>query len=119
MAELKKAEAPVTKPGIKTTEFWMTIAANIVGILILTGVFTPVAAAAYLLLAEKVCGVLIMGIPLGLYIYSRVKAKLFTMADIPWDQVSSIVNNFNAVTEQLEVMTKDKDDESKNKKGEI
>lgn len=107
MAELKKVETSITKPGIKTTEFWMTLAANIVGILLLTGIFTPVAAAAYLILAEKVCGLLIIAVPLGLYIYSRIKAKLFTVSDIPWDQVAGIVENINIVAEQVESMKKD------------
>jgi len=106
---------PIVKPGIKTTEFWMTLAANLVGILILTGVFTPVAAAAYLILAEKVCGLLIMAVPLGLYIYSRVKAKLFTMGDIPWDQITSVVENIGVVAEQVESMKKDNEAKSKDK----
>ena len=112
MAELKKVEGPTAKPGIKTTEFWMTIAANLVGILILTGVFTPVAAAVYLILAEKVCGLLLMAVPIGLYIYSRIKAKLFTMSDIPWDQIPTMVDNVNAITEQIESMKKDNEAKS-------
>jgi len=103
---------PKTKPGIKTTEFWMTIAANLVGILILTGVFTPVAAAVYLILAEKVCGLLLMAVPIGFYIYSRVKAKLFTIGDIPWDKIADLIDNFKAVAEQVESMKKDNEAKS-------
>jgi len=98
---------PIVKPGIKTTEFWMTLAANIIGILILAGVFTPVAAAAYLILAEKVCGLLLLAVPIGLYIYSRIKAKLFTMGDIPWDQIVGVVENIKIVAEQVDSMKKD------------
>lgn len=96
-----------TKPGYKTTEFWMTIAANIVGILILTGVFTPVAAAAYLVLAEKICGILIMGIPLGFYIVSRVKAKTLTWDTVPWDNIQQMVVDIGNVAEQVNEMKKE------------
>lgn len=113
MAEL---ETPKKKPGIKTTEFWMTLSANVVGILILSGIFTPAAAAAYLLLAEKICGLLVITVPLGLYIYSRIKAKLFTIDDIPWDRIAAMLDNINAVADQVDSMKKDNEAKSKDKK---
>jgi len=35
------AETPVIKPGYKTTEFWLTVVATTIGLLMASGAITP------------------------------------------------------------------------------
>jgi hypothetical protein len=64
-----------TKPGYKTTEFWLTLLSQTVGILTLTGVIKPEEATPYLQGGGAVIGGLMTIIPQIAYAFSRGKAK--------------------------------------------
>lgn len=67
------------KPGIKTTEFWLTLGAQIIPILVLLGVFTSeeglAAQEAWVKLIETVFAAIASVVPIAMYIYSRTKIK--------------------------------------------
>lgn len=60
-------EAP--KPGIKTTEFWLTLIANVLGIALLTGIVVPGSEVA------KWAGLLTMVLATYGYQYTRAQVK--------------------------------------------
>lgn len=64
MPENKPVVTPPTKPGYKTTEFWLTIAVNVAGILATVADVVDVKTAAILLAVSN-----------GLYAISRGQAK--------------------------------------------
>ena len=64
-----------TKPGYKTTEFWLTLVTQSVGILALTGVIKPEEATSYLQGGGQIVGGLMTLIPQIAYAFSRGKAK--------------------------------------------
>jgi hypothetical protein len=63
------------KAGYKTTEFWLTLLTQAVGVLTLTGVIKPDDANAYLQGGSQVIGGLMTVIPQIAYAFSRGKAK--------------------------------------------
>jgi hypothetical protein len=63
------AIATTTKPGYKTSEFWLTLAANLVGTLMASGVVTDGGTVA------KVLGVVVMLLSTLGYQVARTKAK--------------------------------------------
>ena len=63
------------KQGYKTTEFWITIGIQIVGILVTAGVFTPDQASAATDIITKVGGLIAMGAGAFGYSLSRGSAK--------------------------------------------
>ncbi len=66
------------KPGWKTTEFWTSIPAAIVGLLILFGLMTPTESTELINALEKVIGGVMSIIPIVGYTISRGKAKAVT-----------------------------------------
>ena len=63
------------KPGYKTTEFWLTLLAQIIGLLTMTGVIKPEEATPYLQGGGQLVGGLMTVIPQIAYAFSRGKAK--------------------------------------------
>ncbi len=59
------------KPGPQTTEFWMTLAANVVGVLALTGIITPDEIEPW----SQVGGGLLVSIVTLVYTYGRSNVK--------------------------------------------
>lgn len=80
--EGKDALMNETKPGYKTTEFWLTLLTQAVGILTMTGVIKPEAASTYLQGGEQLIGGLMTVIPQIAYAFSRGKAKTTAAAKI-------------------------------------
>ena len=64
-----------TKPGIKTTEFWATLVAQLVSIGLMTGVISPAEGAIVSDAAPVITGGALSAISLVAYIVSRIKAK--------------------------------------------
>lgn len=63
------------KPGFRTTEFWMSMFSQVLGIATLCGAFTPDGAAAVMGGMEQMVGGAMMAIPAFGYALSRGKAK--------------------------------------------
>lgn len=63
------------KEGYKTTEFWMAISANILGILVIFGMLTPVDSSGLIVMLEKIIGALMISLPSFGYTLSRGKTK--------------------------------------------
>lgn len=63
------------KSGIKTTEFWASLAASVLGILTTLGVFTPAQAGELAQGAASIAGAVITAGPIVGYALSRGKAK--------------------------------------------
>lgn len=68
---------PVTlvKPGYQTTEFWITITNNIVGIAVALGYLTPVQASDLSNAVLSVVGGLIVIVSTAVYVYGRIRTK--------------------------------------------
>jgi len=64
-----------TKPGIKTTEFWGTLVAQLVSIGLLTGAISPAEGALATEAAPIITGGALSAITLVTYVISRIKAK--------------------------------------------
>ncbi len=64
-----------SKPGIKTTEFWATLASMVVGIMTMMGVFTPAEASIMTTGLGQIIGGVFTVIPVVGYIWSRAKVK--------------------------------------------
>jgi len=63
------------KPGWKTTEFWKSIATNIIGLLAVLGVFTPEQSSDLIQAVGELAGAIILAISTGSYAISRGMAK--------------------------------------------
>ena len=63
------------KPGYKTTEFWVTMATNIAGVLVALGVISPQSSSPLVEAVGKVAGGIILGLSTLGYGLSRGKAK--------------------------------------------
>jgi len=63
------------KSGIKTTEFWMSAIAQVVGILALFGVVEPAKSSLIVEAVQQIAGGLIMGLSALGYSISRGQAK--------------------------------------------
>lgn len=63
------------KDGIKTTEFWVTIASQLVGLLVLFGLFNSDQAETVKSAVGYIAGGIIQLVPVALYIWGRVKVK--------------------------------------------
>ena len=63
------------KPGWKTTEFWVTVVAQILGIMALSGVITPEASGEMAGAVEQVTGGVMVLISQISYAIARAKAK--------------------------------------------
>jgi len=63
------------KPGFKTSEFWLTVIAQLLGVLALTGVVTPEQVTEFNKLAVQVIGGCIQLVTLVAYIMGRSKVK--------------------------------------------
>ena len=63
------------KSGWKTTEFWVSIATSLAGILTMFGIFTPEKAAALPVAIEQIVGGVVAIVPIVGYVLSRGKAK--------------------------------------------
>lgn len=61
-----------TKPGIKTSEFWLTLAALVLGALTSTGVIGEAEAGE---IGDQLAGFIPGAVALGVYIWSRAKIK--------------------------------------------
>jgi hypothetical protein len=72
-------ESSPTTPGWKTSEFYMTLVTQIVGILALTGILTPEDSRVVVehgnRLIEGVFGLFASAVPAAAYIYGRAKVK--------------------------------------------
>lgn len=64
------------KPGYKTTELYVTIAAGIVGVLVLTGKITPAQASSVQGSVTEAVGMAAVILPVAAYAISRGLAKL-------------------------------------------
>lgn len=64
-----------SKPGIKTTEFWATLVAAIVGVMTMMGVFTPAEASQMTSGLGQIIGGVFAIVPIVGYIWSRGKVK--------------------------------------------
>ena len=63
------------KSGYKTTEFWVTLASLVCGILVTVGVLTPEQQSSIVGAISKIAGGIISIIPTIAYIWSRTKIK--------------------------------------------
>ena len=68
-------DKPEVKPGYKTTEFWVSILASVMGILVTTGVFDAGQAHQISDSVVKCGGALLTAISAGSYAYSRAVTK--------------------------------------------
>lgn len=76
-------ESPVTpevpaapsKPGWQTTEFWISLGGNFVGLLVLGGVFSSGDAESVTSAYNEVVGAVVLGLTNLTYIWSRTKVK--------------------------------------------
>jgi len=68
-------EDKIIKPGFKTTEFWTSISAGLVGVLTLTGIFTNDQAKDIVIAINSIVGGLMVICPAVAYAFSRGKAK--------------------------------------------
>lgn len=66
--------SPDAKPGVKTTEFWLTLGAQLPGLLLIFG-FTPEQASDLANAAAQVGATLFSLVSLVAYIWSRVRVK--------------------------------------------
>ena len=64
------------KPGYQTTEFWITLVAQVVGVLQVLGVVSSEHATTINQGMGQIIGGLVMVLPALAYIYSRTKAKV-------------------------------------------
>ena len=64
-----------TKPGYKTTEFWVTVVCQIIGILALAGVITPLQSTELSAAVQQLVGAVVMGASAFGYSLSRGSAK--------------------------------------------
>ena len=60
------------KPGMKTTEFWQTVFANLVALLVSTGLLTPEVADQW----AGILGPVLMAVVTAVYSYTRMRAKV-------------------------------------------
>jgi len=67
--------ADEAKPGYKTTEFWVTVVCQLIGILALAGVFTAEQSAALTESITQIVGAVVMGASAFGYSLSRGNAK--------------------------------------------
>lgn len=63
------------KTGYKTTEFWVSIATAVFGLLTTTGVFTPDQASDLTQSVGTISGAVITAVSTGIYAISRAKTK--------------------------------------------
>lgn len=63
------------KAGYKTTEFWLTLAVQVMAVLVTLGVITPEQQSIFADSLEKILGALVMAISAGSYAISRGFAK--------------------------------------------
>jgi hypothetical protein len=68
-------EVPPIKPGVKTTEFWLTVVNTLVGLAVTLGYLQPDEADTLVKGVVSVVGGLMILIPFALYIISRVTVK--------------------------------------------
>ena len=64
-----------TKSGYRTTEFWAMLGVNLLGLLVLFGVFTGSEAESYMKILERLTGLVTMAVNSGMYSLSRGAAK--------------------------------------------
>lgn len=65
----------LSKPGAKTTEFYLALLNNIVGVLVLLGYLTPKQADDFVQAVIAVMGGVLVIISTGVYIWGRVQIK--------------------------------------------
>lgn len=65
----------LSKPGYKTTEFYVAIIANVVGILVILGYLTPQQADDFVKAVSSVIAGVVIIASTGIYIWGRVKLK--------------------------------------------
>lgn len=67
------------KPGVKTTEFWLTLGSQVIPVLVLLGVLTEdegnTANTAWAEIVKSAFALLGAAIPVAVYIWSRAKVK--------------------------------------------
>lgn len=66
---------PEKKPTWKSTEFWFNMAGNVLGILVLLGIFSPEQASDMSLAISEIAGGIIVAVTNGTYAVSRGLAK--------------------------------------------
>lgn len=71
-------EAPVNKPGVKTSEFYLTIVSSIVGILVTLGYLTPQQGDDLVKAVVAIIGGVLTISSVLLYLYGRFKLKQLT-----------------------------------------
>lgn len=64
-----------SKPGYKTTEFWTTLIANGIGLLVLAGVFQPEDSAEIVEKLNGIAGSVFLIISNAVYVFSRSMVK--------------------------------------------
>lgn len=69
------------KPGYKTTEFWIALGGNVIGLLALSGVFAPGDVEAINANFAQIVGGVVAMITNATYIWSRTKVKASAPAE--------------------------------------
>jgi len=75
MADVTTTPTTPVKPGYKTTEFWLALFAQLLGLLVLIGKLTPEQQSALMAAAEKLAAAIVMGASAFGYTLSRGIAK--------------------------------------------
>lgn len=83
------SEVSAPKSGFKTSEFYMTLATSITGILVMMGYLEPQQATELSEAIVSVIGGVMVVVSFSLYIYSRIKAK--QNVAVPSTQVNTVL----------------------------